>query len=146
QPALPAEQEEPNPPPVQEGWDLTPTPLPEPGETEPIPAESDPAPSPASNGSQTASYGVEVTADGVRFVQPGPPEQSICVAGDFNLWSPTATPLPYDQDLDAHAAEIDLPAGRYQYRLIVDGRWVPDPYNEQHLRNTHGELNSLVVV
>ena len=38
-------------------------------------------------------FGVKNTACGVLFVQPADAIKSICVAGDFNGWSPTTTPL-----------------------------------------------------
>ena len=31
-------------------------------------------------------------------------------------------------------------------RLVVDGRWEADPYNDERETNHHGELNSILVV
>ncbi len=91
-------------------------------------------------------YGVHRTGDGVRFVQPGEPDRAIFVAGDFNLWSATATPLRYDARLRVHHASIAVAVGRYQYRLVIDGLWQADPYNARQEQNAYGEPNSIVEV
>jgi hypothetical protein len=41
---------------------------------------------------------------------------------------------------------LPLPAGRYRYRLIVDGKWMTDPSNERVETNEYGELNNIVEV
>ena len=42
--------------------------------------------------------------------------------------------------------KLKLPAGRYRYRLVVDGQWQQDPYNEMTESNPFGDLNSVVEV
>ena len=52
---------------------------------------------------------------------------AVSVAGDFNGWRPEATPLVRGPG-GLWSAEIPLaPGRRYQYMLVVDGAWVPDP-------------------
>jgi chromosome partitioning protein len=97
-------------------------------------------------GEPAAPYGAAVTDHGARFVQPGDGRQSFAVAGDFNHWSPTATPLPFDARLGAHHAFVEIPPGRYRYRLVVDGRWQADPYNAHKQVNEYDEMNSVLVV
>ncbi len=70
----------------------------------------------------------------------------ILVAGDFNHWSPTAHPLRYNPQLAVHHALVEIPPGRYQYRLIIDGVWQADPYNANVQANGYGEHNSVLVV
>jgi hypothetical protein len=41
---------------------------------------------------------------------------------------------------------LPLPAGRYRYRLIVDGKWMTDPSNTYVETNEFGELNNIVEV
>lgn len=92
-------------------------------------------------------YGVRPTSQGLLFVQPGNGAvQNICVAGDFNGWSATATPLRRDADLGVWQACVGVPPGRYRYRLVVDGRWTHDSYNTYVEANPFGELNSVVEV
>jgi 1,4-alpha-glucan branching enzyme len=93
-----------------------------------------------------AVYGVRCTRQGVAFVQPAEPEQKIFVAGDFNHWSPSATRLHYDGQIGVAYTIVPIPPGRYQYRLIIDGAWQADPYNNQQQHNDYGEPNSVLVV
>ena len=100
----------------------------------------------ASATSRSPAYGVQPTEQGVRFVQPGDAKCSIVVAGDFNHWSATANPLRYSPQLGVHHAIVDIPPGRYQYRLVIDGVWQADPYNANVQLNEYGEHNSVLVV
>lgn len=93
-------------------------------------------------------YGVTRTPEGVRFLAHYPNATSVHVAGDFNNWSAEATPMSrLDGDL-AGDWEVKLPlaAGRYRYRLIVDGNWQHDPHNSYVESNPYGELNSVAEV
>jgi chromosome partitioning protein len=91
-------------------------------------------------------YGVRRTSRGMLFVQPGECGRAISIAGDFNGWSAHATPLRRNGELDVLEAVVPLPPGRYQYRLVIDGRWLPDSHNELRQINDYGELNSVVEV
>jgi chromosome partitioning protein len=95
---------------------------------------------------QVARFGAHPTPAGVRFAQPGEPGLTISVAGDFNGWSATATPLRYDAAIRAHQILVEIPPGRYRYRLVVDGRWRADPFNKLQRLNDYDEPNSLLVV
>jgi chromosome partitioning protein len=91
-------------------------------------------------------YGVRRTARGAVFVQPLSIGECIFVAGDFNGWSSTATPMRRNPALGVFEAVVDLAPGNHQYRLIVDGIWKADPYNGEQTINEHGEPNSVVTV
>jgi len=41
---------------------------------------------------------------------------------------------------------LPLGKGVYRYRLVVDGHWQQDPYNENAEPNPFGELNSVLHV
>jgi chromosome partitioning protein len=90
--------------------------------------------------------GARSTASGVLFVRPIAGAQSVCVAGDFNGWSPVATPLKASPSLGVFEGTIALPPGRHRYRLVVDGRWTHDEHNPHSEPNPFGELNSVVDV
>ena len=70
----------------------------------------------------------------------------MCVAGSFNGWSPDSHPMRRNDDACVFERVIELPPGRHQYRLVIDGRWVADPYNPDQLVNTYGEPISLIEV
>ena len=91
-------------------------------------------------------YGVRATTQGLLFVQPLPQARQVSVAGDFNRWSATATPLRRDGGLGVWQACISVPPGRYRYRLVVDGAWVRDQYNTYVESNPYGELNNVVEI
>ena len=42
--------------------------------------------------------------------------------------------------------ELALPPGRYEYRLVVDGEWMPDPLVQETALNHFGGLNSVLKV
>lgn len=71
--------------------------------------------------------------------------KSVGLAGDFNQW--VATPLTQGAD-KLWRAEIEAPAaGRYEYKLVVDGhRWIEDPSNGFKTSDNFGGLNSVLVI
>ncbi|MFI4860545.1 MAG: AAA family ATPase [Phycisphaerales bacterium JB063] len=91
-------------------------------------------------------YGIKHTTDGVLFVQPGEAAARVGIAGDFNNWNPASTPMRRNEQLGVWQACIKIPAGRYRYRLVVDGQWVQDPHNPLTETNPFGELNNVVEV
>ncbi|MAX27349.1 MAG: hypothetical protein CMJ19_22870 [Phycisphaeraceae bacterium] len=91
-------------------------------------------------------FGVRKTQQGVLFVQPQQTASQISVAGDFNNWSPTATPLKRDTDLGVWQTCVPIPPGRYRYRVVIDGQWKHDQYNSSIETNPFGELNSILEV
>lgn len=91
-------------------------------------------------------YGVRVTQQGAVFVQPVAESKRICISGDFNYWSPSATPLRRNPRLGVWETCVPLPPGKYRYRLVVDGRWMPDPHNDRVEVNPYGEFDNIVEV
>ena len=91
-------------------------------------------------------YGVKVTGGGTLFVQPGRHARRVSIAGDFNGWSPAATPMKLNERLNVWEACVALPPGKYQYRLVVDDEWMTDPHNTVVEPNAFGQLNNVVEV
>lgn len=91
-------------------------------------------------------YGVSQVNDAVVFVTLYPRAQSVQVAGDFNNWKPEAAPLHKVGDSGVWQTQMKLPAGRYRYRLVVDGQWQQDPYNEWTELNPFGGYNSVLEI
>jgi len=91
-------------------------------------------------------YGVNQIKDAVVFVTLYPRAESVQIAGDFNDWQPTRTPMHKVGASGIWQTEMKLPQGKYRYRLVVDGQWQQDPYNELTELNPFGELNSIVEV
>ncbi len=90
--------------------------------------------------------GPRETSQGVLFIVPASLGRSIYIAGQFNNWSLSETPMRLNLDLGVFEATVPLPPGKHEYRLIVDGRWIADPYNPVVSINPFGEANSAVHV
>jgi 1,4-alpha-glucan branching enzyme len=70
---------------------------------------------------------------------------AVSIAGTFNDWRPEATPMmPVGEG--RWVKELVLPPGVYQYRLVVNGRWMPDPRVNETAPNPFGETNSVLKV
>ena len=87
----------------------------------------------------------------VKFVAPSPLAESakkVFLAGDFNGWDYSATPLRKQKNGEL-AATLELETGsEYQYRYVIDGeRWVNDYEADKYVpSNVCHEENSVVVV
>jgi chromosome partitioning protein len=91
-------------------------------------------------------YGVNQLQDAVVFVTLYPRAQNVQIASDFNNWQPTETPMQRVGDSGVWQAKVKLPHGTYRYRLVVDGQWQQDPYNEWTEMNPYGDFNSVLEV
>jgi 1,4-alpha-glucan branching enzyme len=48
---------------------------------------------------------------------------------------------------DGHwEATVDLAPGRYEYKFVRDGEWIPDLLARENVWNQHGTLNSVIEV
>ena len=81
----------------------------------------------------------------VCFDLTHPTAQSVSIAGSFNDWHPTATPMVALGD-GRWRKELTLPPGRYEYRLVVDGQWVDDPAAKETVPNPFGGQNAVLEV
>lgn len=96
---------------------------------------------------QTRSLGASIVEGCAVFMYPGlSPSQEIYVAGEFNGWSPTATPMVFNHDIEVFEARVPIGPGRYTYRLMVDGRSMVDPNNERTATDERGEIVSVLEV
>jgi len=65
----------------------------------------------------------------VLFVYADTTAQAVSLAGDFNGWSPTATPL--DREDGAWVTRVFLDPGVYEYKFMVDGSFRTDSANPE---------------
>jgi 1,4-alpha-glucan branching enzyme len=81
----------------------------------------------------------------IRFEFKHPTAATVCVAGCFNQWNPTTKPM--DQlGKGFWFKETALSPGTYEYCLVVDGLWMPDPAAKETVRNPYGGKNSILRV
>ncbi len=83
--------------------------------------------------------------EAVRFELIHPTATTICVAGTFNDWHAEANPMHLLGD-GRWLTEMVLPAGTYEYRLVVDGQWTADPLAKESVPNPFGGRNSILKV
>src|SRR4051812_25233375 len=77
-----------------------------------------------------------------------PKPKSMHVAGSFNGWSKSATPMKRDAK-DVWRATVDLPQGTHYYKFVADDdRWLPDPKADHDLDqdDNYGGKNSGIVI
>lgn len=91
-------------------------------------------------------YGVSQINDAVVFVTLYPRAKAVQIAGDFNNWQPEETEMEKVGQSGIWQTKLKLPAGKYRYRLVVDGQWQQDPYNENVEMNPYGDFNSILEV
>jgi glycosidase len=73
----------------------------------------------------------------------GAPSQ-VFLAGEFNNWSPDATPM---ERVDGRFERtLLLPIGRYQYKFVADGNWITDRTADDFHPDGYGGQNSVVIV
>ena len=81
----------------------------------------------------------------VRFEFTHPTAITVCVAGTFNHWQPEAKTL-HSSGVGNWWKETSLAPGTYEYCLIVDGKWMPDPLAKETVSNPFGGRNSILTV
>jgi chromosome partitioning protein len=91
-------------------------------------------------------YGVRQEDGSVVFSTLYPRAKRVEIAGDFNDWIPEQTPMQMASENGKWVTKLSLGKGTYRYRLVVDGQWQQDPYNENAEPNPFGELNSVLHV
>ena len=83
--------------------------------------------------------------DGVLFSCYAPGAEEVFVVADFNGWQPGRTPLMHEDGSGVWKRFVPLKKGRYEYKFLVDGKWVTDPANPKTAKNEFGE-NSLIEI
>ncbi|MBC8425479.1 hypothetical protein H8E07_15270 [bacterium] len=71
---------------------------------------------------------------------------SCCLAGEFNDWNPTADAMSDPDGDGVYTISLDLAAGSYQYKFVVDGNWFADPAAAETADDGFGGQNSVVTV
>jgi hypothetical protein len=116
------------------------TPKPEPPLTPKGTSAKPYAPQAAAPSSPKAPQTVKVT-----FALLEPQAKRVALCGGFNAWSPEATPMNRRDD-GLWETSLALEPGRYEYKFVVDGHWIPDPLAHENVFNGYGALNSVVEV
>ena len=90
---------------------------------------------------------------GITFTWSDPGAQSVHLSGSFNQWDPDALPLCRDKE-GIWYVTVDLPAGRHEYKFLVDGGWCCTPgcagstgeCSSDRVPNPFGSMNHVLEV
>lgn len=105
-------------------------------------------------GLKLSSRGRNATARRLSLPQPSlkgnvtfrlrgfPGARVVAVAGDFNKWNQSQ--FLFSREGGEWVCRVQLPAGTYQYKFIVDGDWLTDPSNPTTVDDERGITNSLL--
>ena len=89
-----------------------------------------------------ATRPVEKQVEQVEFVFETPEASAVAVAGSFNDWDPRRTPMRKTPS-GAWKTAVALAPGHYEYRFVVDGKWISDP-KAPSVTNAFGGTNSVL--
>jgi 1,4-alpha-glucan branching enzyme len=79
----------------------------------------------------------------IEFEYFNPAAKEIFLCGDFNNWSSTTNKMKRD-NTGRFKLSINLSPGRYQYKFLVDGRWMVDQKPTMLIDNGLGTKNSVL--
>jgi len=97
-------------------------------------------------GCEPKSLAPQVVPEGVQFFYSAPAAKSVSIAGSFNHWNPNRTKLTGPSKDGVWTIVLPLSPGRYEYRLVVNGKeWVMDP-SVPSVDDGLGDNNSFIFV
>lgn len=73
------------------------------------------------------------------------PGLDISLVGSFNAWEPEKKKLK-EKESGQYSATLMLEPGEYEYKFVIDGKWLADPKAEAWAPNPFGSLNSVLQV
>lgn len=82
---------------------------------------------------------------GYKFIFQHNTEGPVFIAGSFNKWNTSATPMGKVAP-GRWEVILDLPPGEHQFRYYAAGRWFTDYAADGIERNPMGSYNSIIVV
>jgi 1,4-alpha-glucan branching enzyme len=93
-------------------------------------------------------HGPEMIRKGVVFAYASErPVNKVYLTGSFNAWRPQDKDYALRQERSGNwTIVVPLDPGVYQYKFVVDGRWVTDPSNTNTRPDGYGDSYSLVAV
>lgn len=82
----------------------------------------------------------------VEFVLERSGAEQVYICGDFNGWQPASLRRIGHPASGLWEKKLALEPGRYEYKFLVDGRWIHDPDALENVPNPYGSLNSVMDV
>jgi hypothetical protein len=85
------------------------------------------------------------TAYAAPFTYINRSAKSVAVVGSFNDWDATKNVLVQTSD-SVWSTNVLLAPGRYEYQLVVDGKWIADPAAQRSAESDFGPANSVMMI
>ena len=85
------------------------------------------------------------TDETVFVYTPTAKVKKVFLAGDFNEWKAETKRMVKVKD-GSYRARLSLKPGRYEYKFVVDGEWMPDHQAPAEALNSFGTVNSVAVL
>ncbi|MCK4993643.1 MAG: AAA family ATPase [Candidatus Omnitrophica bacterium] len=87
-----------------------------------------------------------VAKKGAVFTFYAEDAKHVGIAGDFNDWVSSTQEQMENIEKGVWARVLHLDPGKYQYKFVVDGKWIIDPKNPKIERDLSGNVNSLLEI
>jgi 1,4-alpha-glucan branching enzyme len=81
----------------------------------------------------------------VEFTFHAPNAKKVCIAGKFNAWDTSSTPMKKGKD-GTWRIKIKLSPGKHEYKYFVDGAWAQDLPCADLVLNPFGTHNCVIAV
>jgi 1,4-alpha-glucan branching enzyme len=85
------------------------------------------------------------TSQQMRVEFSHPTATAVAIAGSFNDWRPDSAPM-VPLGGGRWLKVLALLPGTYEYLIVVDGKWIPDPSVKETVPNPFGGVNSFVTI
>ena len=103
------------------------------------------SPDPAPPGALPSPPPIVASEKRVHFHCLFPGARQVYLAGTFNEWNPVRSPFTSD-GRGGWGIDLILPPGRYEYRFLVEEKWMDDPLAERYTMNPFGGVNAVIEV
>ena len=81
----------------------------------------------------------------ITFSFNAPRAGKVSLVGEFNNWDPAKHPMKCDEK-GLWTKTVMLVPGTYEYKFLMDAKWMLDTQNDRSCQNSFGTLNSLITV
>lgn len=106
------------------------------------PPKTAPAPKPTAPAAKRAA----AEKKALTFATHAGAGSKVFLAGTFNNWDPSAIEMADKKGDGVFIASVRLPAGKHEYKFVVDGAWLADSECKESVANAFGTLNSVIEV
>ncbi len=80
------------------------------------------------------------------FMLEAPSAEGVYLVGDFNGWRIGDDSKLWNCGKGVWQKRVALPPGRYRYKFVIDGNWIPDPTNVLAEPNPYGGVDSILEI